>query len=163
VGAATHNWRVEQVESAVTLELRREVLRPYLTLDEVAAADLAVAGTVTNFAAIAPEGSIAACASLFEEPPPALLAGRVAGRRAFRLRNMASAPAYRGMGAARAVLDEVFEEVRRAGGGLFWCNAREGAVGFYAAAGLRIAGTRFHLEHIGAHFVMWRDLSAAAS
>jgi GNAT superfamily N-acetyltransferase len=77
---------------------------------------------------------------------------------AWRLRGMATAPARRGQGVGRLVLDALVAHCQGQGGGVLWCNARTPAQRFYERAGLQTRGERWEDPEIGPHVVMWREL-----
>jgi predicted GNAT family N-acyltransferase len=74
---------------------------------------------------------------------------------------MATADGQRGRGVGRAVVLAAIGYVRGHGAPLLWCNAREGAAGFYARHGFRQHGDVFTDErHVIPHVRMWLDLTA---
>ncbi|MGZ6791852.1 MAG: GNAT family N-acetyltransferase [Mycobacteriales bacterium] len=77
---------------------------------------------------------------------------------AWRLRGMATDPAYRGKGAGSLVLDALVAHCVAEGGGLLWCHARTPAQRFYERAGLQTRGEPWVDAEIGPHVVMWRRL-----
>ena len=97
-------------------------------------------------------------ASVWREPPP----WQPGDRDSWRLRGMATAPEWRGKGAGSAVLTAVVAHVAEAGGGLLWCNARLGAVGFYERAGMVTRGDQWEEPFIGPHVAMYMMVPAAA-
>jgi predicted GNAT family N-acyltransferase len=76
----------------------------------------------------------------------------------WRLRGMATDPAFRGRGAGRALVAASVAHVAAHGGGELWCNARAVARSFYGRAGFDIVGDEFHIDDIGPHFVMRVDV-----
>jgi len=74
---------------------------------------------------------------------------------AWRLRGMATAPEWRGMGVGRAMVGAVFDHVAAGGGALLWCNARLAAVGFYERAGMTTTGDVWEEPVIGPHIAMF--------
>lgn len=77
---------------------------------------------------------------------------------AWRLRGMATDPAYRGRGVGAAVLEALVAHARAGGGGVLWCNARVPAQRFYERAGLQTRGQPWEDPEIGPHVLMWRRL-----
>lgn len=70
---------------------------------------------------------------------------------------MATDPEYRGRGLGRAMLEFAESAVARAMGvNVFWCNAREAAVGFYEKAGWRRVSELFMVEGVWPHYQKWR-------
>ena len=83
-------------------------------------------------------------------------------RPGWRLRGMATDPAYRSRGAGRLVLDGLVayaqEQTQGRRVGLLWCNARIPAQAFYERAGLSTIGAPWDDPEIGPHVQMWREL-----
>jgi len=74
---------------------------------------------------------------------------------AWRLRGMATAPEWRGLGVGRALVGAVSDHIAAGGGGLLWCNARLAAVGFYERAGMVTTGEVWQEPLIGPHIAMF--------
>lgn len=140
------------VDEARTRELRRAVLRPGLGPHDPLPGDELSDGV--HLAALDGDVVVGTC---FVYPDPCPWLPDVAG--AWHLRQMATAPARRGEGIGAAVLAAAVRHVRSAGAPLLWCNARETAVGFYAARGFRGHGDIFtDTRHPIPHLRMWLDL-----
>lgn len=136
---------VHLVTPAETRALRQRVLRPHLTVEEVAATD----DDVPNIACYDERGVVVACATVRAEPEP----GRELAS-AWRLRGMASDPELRGRGYGAAVLTAAVDHVRAAGGTELWCNARIAARGFYERHGWTAVGDVWDEPVIGPHVRM---------
>lgn len=141
------------VASRETHALRGSVLRPGRPLAECAFEGDDAPDTV-HFA-VKISGEIVGIASLYGEPFPG-----ASGRPAFRLRGMATSPAVRGSGHGKALVRACLAHVARAGGGIFWCNARTTAAAFYESLGLVVSGPPFDLPGIGPHVRMLCDVPA---
>ena len=129
--------------------LRQAVLRPHQRVEEVVF-DGDYLPDAVHFCAEDCGGNIVCIASVWEERPR----WEPGEARCWRLRGMATAPAWRGRGLGSAVLAAVVAHVAANGGGLLWCNARLGAVGFYARAGLVATGKSWEEPVIGPHVAM---------
>lgn len=144
---------IEQVDPASTVLLRQQVLRPHQSFAEVLAATDARPDTFAVAALV--EREVVCCAlgmpELFPERPHA--------PSPWRLRGMATAPAYRGQCLGTQVLDRMIEEVRRRGGRTLWCNARVPARSLYERAGFQILGAPWDEPDIGPHLRMWTALT----
>ncbi len=131
---------VRRVPLERTRALRQAVLRPHEAVEEMARSECSDAFAVGAFdgdelvsvGLIAPDG----------EPG------------GWRIRGMATAPAARGMGAGKGVLDALLRHAQGAGAQRIWCNARTPARGFYERAGFRVISEEFDLPMIGPHVVM---------
>ncbi|HEX4427725.1 MAG TPA: GNAT family N-acetyltransferase [Frankiaceae bacterium] len=136
---------VEQVRPEITYALRREVLRPGKSWDE-----LALPGdrehSTGHFAAYL-EHEVVGVATVFEEP-------EADGPGVWRLRGMAVDPAVRGQGVGSAIVERVRDFVTRSGGGLLWCNARVSAEGFYRSLGFVAVSEPWDDPEIGPHVRM---------
>jgi GNAT superfamily N-acetyltransferase len=71
----------------------------------------------------------------------------VIGLRGLALRAMVIDPAWQRRGLGLQLLARVHADVAAP----LWCNAREGVVGFYEAAGWRVMGPRFVIAGEGEH------------
>jgi GNAT superfamily N-acetyltransferase len=135
---------------AETRALRQAVLRPHLTLDEVAAEETDLAPGVGVFDET---GRCVACAGVRHEAPDG-----VDDAATWRLRGMASDPSVRGLGYGSLALRSAEDHVRASGGTSMWCNARLSAQGFYERHGWEAYGAVFDLPPIGPHVKMRRTL-----
>lgn len=78
---------------------------------------------------------------------------------AWQLRGMGVVSDWQNKGVGQRVLAELEVQVRQAAElRLIWCNAREEAVKFYEKQGWRVASESFHIEDVGPHFKMMKDL-----
>lgn len=72
----------------------------------------------------------------------------------FRLRGMASDPAFAGRGYGAALINFAINELTSMQAAYIWCNARSSAKGFYARLGFEIISEEFDIPGIGPHFDM---------
>lgn len=121
----------------VVRPLRRAILRPHQPPE--ACHYPADDGAGTLHLAVWRGGRVVAVGSMFEEDG------------AWRLRGMATEPAFRGQGLGGAVVEAFAAEVARRGGGRLWCNARVDAALFYRRHGFTDEGEVFDLPPIGLH------------
>jgi ribosomal protein S18 acetylase RimI-like enzyme len=134
--------RVAAVPAELTRPLRKAVLRPHESLEELAAHEQPGAHAVGAFESerliavgfVGPDG----------EPDE------------WRVRGMATEPEARGRGAGSAVLDALIEHAAAQGATRIWCNARIPAVSLYARAGFEVESEEFEIPGIGPHVVMAR-------
>jgi ribosomal protein S18 acetylase RimI-like enzyme len=136
------------VDAAATAALRREVLRPHWTLEQVLAQ-----GDDAPHLAVYAGGEVVACASIHPEP----MSGD-AREGDWRLRGMASDPAVRGQGHGATALRAALDHAREHGARRVWCNARTGAVGFYERHGFTVVGEEFDLPDAGPHYLAYVTL-----
>ncbi len=131
--------------------LRREVLRPHQSADELNYPGDEDPSSL-HLAALR-DGRILAVASIMREAMP----GRESAAD-WRIRGMASAPDVRGRGIGSALLAGCLQHAREQGGRRVWCNARVGARIFYERGGLRVHGDAFDVPPIGMHLLMSTEL-----
>ena len=129
-----------------TRALRRAILRPHQTLEQMAEHESADAFAVGAFE----HGELIAVGFVAPDGEPG----------AWRIRGMATVPAARGRGAGTAVLDALIAHASAQGASRIWCNARLPARSLYERAGMQVVSERFELPEIGPHYVMERRLSA---
>ena len=137
-------FEVRAIAAAQTRQLRRDVLRPHQTLDEMAAHESADTHAVGAF-----EGEqLVAVGFVGPDGEPG----------DWRVRGMATAAEARGRGAGGAVLEALIEFARTTGATRLWCNARTPAIEFYERGGFTVVSDVFELPHIGPHVRMEREL-----
>jgi len=131
---------LRQIPLADTRALRREVLRPYMALDELAAHE--------------PADSVAFGAFEGDELVAVGLIGPEGEPGDWRVRGMAARAQARGRGAGSAVLQALVQHAVRHGARRVWCNARTPARTLYERTGFVIASDEFEPPDIGPHYRM---------
>ncbi len=132
--------QVAQVDLSAVLPLRHAVLRPGRPLADAAFDGDEAPGTTHHAATLG--GEVVAVASVMRADCPApARAGR------WQLRGMAVEPSLHRTGVGQALLRHVHASVAAP----MWCNARAGAVPFYAANGWRAVLPAFDVPGIGPH------------
>ncbi len=148
---------VRIVTETQTRELRRAVLRPHLGPDDPLPGDDMPQGV--HFAALDEDGTVVCTCFVYPDPCPWL-----PGRAAVHLRQMATLPTRRGEGHGRAVVEAAAHYAAGTGAQVFWCYARETAIGFYQRAGFAVHGGVFtDAQHTIAHRRMWRELPGVST
>lgn len=137
------SYAIRAVDPAVTRALRRRVLRPHESLEELATHE---PPGVHAVAAFSQDGDLVACGFVCPDGGPG----------AWRVRGMATDPRHRGRGLGARILAELVEHAVAQGATRVWCNARTPAVGLYARAGFEPESDEFEIPGIGPHFVMAR-------
>jgi GNAT superfamily N-acetyltransferase len=135
---------VREIPIAETRFLRRSILRPHETIEQLAAGEPAEAFAAGGF-----DGERLIAVGIVSPD------GRPGS---WRVRGMATAPDERDRGAGRGVLDALLAHARGSGGSSVWCNARVPARSFYERAGFHASSDVFELAPIGPHLVMERAL-----
>jgi len=156
------DFNIATITAEQTRPLRQTVLRPgYAPRYSVYPGD--DDPQTLHLGAVTPAGAVIAVASVYLEPLPndgRLLPDAGAWRenesKAWRLRGMAVAEAYRGQGVGSALLYATFAAVRDRGGAVYWANARTSAVPFYTRHGLEPLTDEFDIPTVGRHFRMAR-------
>jgi ribosomal protein S18 acetylase RimI-like enzyme len=131
---------VHEIDVAQTRALRRAVLRPHQSIEQMAREEPAGVLAAGAFA----EGWLVAVGLVAPDGEPG----------GWRIRGMATAPERRGKGLGAQVLDALLAHAVAMRARRVWCNARTPARSFYERAGLRVISEEFHLPDIGPHFVM---------
>ncbi len=135
---------VRPVALEETRSLRRSVLRPHQTLQELASHE--------------PPEAFAAGAFQGQELIGVGLIGRDGAPGAWRVRGMATVPQARGRGAGTAILDELVRHAREQGAANVWASVRPPARSLYERAGFRQTSEVFDVPRIGPHVMMSLDL-----
>jgi ribosomal protein S18 acetylase RimI-like enzyme len=123
-----------------TRALRREVLRPYLSIEDLAGHE--------------PAGAVAFGAFDGSELVSVGLVGPDGEPGDWRVRGMATAPHARGRGAGSQILRALVQHAIAHGATRVWCNARTAAVTLYERIGFVIASDEFEPPDIGPHYRM---------
>lgn len=134
-------FELRPIPVADTRRLRQAVLRPNMTLDQLAAHEAPAAygvgiyedAELISVGFVAPDGNELG---------------------SWRVRGMATAPDRRRLGAGAAVLDALLQHALARGATRVWCNARVSARSLYERAGFRTISAEFELPEIGPHYVM---------
>jgi len=154
---------IRLVELDATFELRRDVLRPWLTPESARAT---YAGTGAHFHVGAlKDGRVISTAGFAVEAHPDY--ANEFGSVQWRLRGMATYPAFQGAGLGGRVLEFGIEELAKRVGSrgeqnaVVWCNGRTGAQAFYERHAFQPIGELFETPGTGPHYVFWRRVEAA--
>ena len=131
---------LRSIPLAETRELRRDVLRPYMTVEELAAHE--------------PSGAVAFGAFEGGELVAVGLIGPEGEPGDWRIRGMATRPEARGQGAGTKVLQALVRHAVDHGATRLWCNARTRALSLYERAGFRATSEEFETPRIGLHYRM---------
>ena len=134
--------QVRPISVAQTRPLRRAVLRPHQSLEEMGDSEPQDAYAVGVF-----EGDVLIAVGLIGPDPER-------GVGSWRVRGMATQPASRGGGCGTAVLVALLDHARANGARTVWCTVRTPARSLYERAGFRALSDEFEIPDIGPHFVM---------
>ncbi|HTT28108.1 MAG TPA: GNAT family N-acetyltransferase [Solirubrobacteraceae bacterium] len=131
---------LRSIPLADTRELRRDVLRPYMTVEELAAHEPSEAVAFGAFA----DDDLVAVGLVGPEGEPG----------DWRIRGMATKPEARGRGAGTQVLQALVQHAVDHGAKRLWCNARTPALSLYQRAGFTATSEEFETPRIGPHYRM---------
>jgi GNAT superfamily N-acetyltransferase len=145
-------WDVVAVSEETGRELRRAVLRPWITPEEFACAQTSPTGTI--HAALILDGDVLAVGSVMPDPYP-----HDPHPGDWRIRGMATREDQRGKGYGSQVLAFCELKAREHGAKRLWCNARVGALTLYERAGWQVESDEFEIELIGPHYLMSKILN----
>ena len=130
-----------------TRALRRDVLRPYMTVDELAAHE--------------PPESVAFGAFDGDELVAVGLVGPEGEPGDWRVRGMATSPDARGQGAGTRVLEALVRHAVEHGATRLWCHARTPARTLYERVGFVVASDEFEPPNLGPHYRMELSIPGA--
>jgi len=146
--------KVLRISAADTRSIRHQILRPNQTLEDCKYPGDESDQTFHLGAFI--DGKLVSVASFYFEKHP-----KLEEPYQYRLRGMATLPDYRGQGLSSELLTMAFPIIKQNFCQLLWCNAREGALGFYEKVGFHSSGNRFDIEGIGPHYLMSKEINEA--
>lgn len=132
-----------------TWDLRHRVLRPHQTLAECVYSQDELINSF-HVGAFLNEKIVCVASFHFEENP------NLPAENPFRLRGMATDPAFHKQGLGKMVMQFGQEELFRKKCDLLWFNAREIAFPFYEKLGFKYLGPLFDMPGIGPHKVMYK-------
>jgi GNAT superfamily N-acetyltransferase len=132
---------LRSIPLAQTRALRRDVLRPYMTADELAEHE---PGDAVAFGVFRGDELIAV----------GLVGPEGEELGDWRIRGMATAQHARGDGAGSKILRALVQHARDNGARRVWCNARTRALSLYERAGFVATSDEFETPRIGPHYRM---------
>ncbi len=146
--------KVLRISASDTYHIRHKVLAPGLTLDAIKFPNDDDDDLSFHLGAFI-DGHLVSVASFFYEKHP-----NFSDLHQYQLRGMATLPEYEKKGLSSELLKVAFPIIRQNFCTLLWCNARKSAVGFYEKVGfLKNDEPEFEIDHIGAHFLMYKKLT----
>lgn len=145
------NYKIEQITSEQTLDLRQKILKPFLSKKECVNPEDFLP-TTSHFGLLYNDRLISV-ATIFPEANKELFCGFP-----YRLRGMATDLNYQGQGFGGALLMSVIDFLKDKRCDLLWCNARIKAFPFYKTNGFQFHGEMFELPDIGPHKVMYKRI-----
>lgn len=137
---------VRPIPLAETRIVRKQVLRPHQSLDELATHE--------------PPGAVAFGAFDRSGLIGVGLVGAEGEPGDWRVRGMATLPHARGRGAGSRILQALVHHAAAHGAKRVWCNARVRALPLYQRAGFAVASELFEPSDIGPHYRMELPLPA---
>lgn len=137
---------VKYISATETLPLRSAVLRNYAAADQCIFPTDEIEGSFHLGYFVVEE--LVSVATFYPVDYPERGSG------GFRLRGMATNPAFSGMGYGSELIKFAINELRSVNASYIWCHARSAAVQFYEKLGFEVISEEFELPGIGAHFEM---------
>ncbi|MGZ3779988.1 MAG: GNAT family N-acetyltransferase [Pseudobdellovibrionaceae bacterium] len=142
---------IKEISARETFQLRRDVLKPFLSLEECVNEGDHL--PTTFHLGLFHKNKIVSIATFILESHPDFSAGLP-----YRLRGMATDKNFQGQGFGQKLLRYGVEHLRQKHCDLIWFNARESAFYFYEKLGFLHHGGLFELKNIGPHKVMYKPL-----
>lgn len=142
---------LRQIRTEDCIPLRAEVLRPFHPLED---SRYPLDPKAVHFGCFVHGELLSIVTAHPEEKPDFKATGQ------WRIRGMATEPAFQGFGYGSRVLEALLDWGREEGLPLFWCNAREKAIPFYLRHGFTVESELFDIKGIGPHKVMKIELGA---
>lgn len=142
---------VKVIKPEFTLNLRREILRPHLTVDQCRQngdTDL----DTRHFGAYR-DADLLGVASVYRESVPGTDISD-----SWRLRGMAVQDCARDDGIGTKLIRQCIDYVTSQNGKVFWCYSRTSATQFYEKKGFSLKGEVFEFPHVGPVILMVKDL-----
>ncbi|WMN89340.1 GNAT family N-acetyltransferase [Vibrio parahaemolyticus] len=134
--------KVQRINAEQTLQLRQQVLWPTQSIEFCKVADDETGYHYGGYV----DGDLVGVASVFFNEGSA------------RLRKFAVFPSLQGRGLGSLMLETMIADAKTLNAEIFWCDARESALGIYQKFGLQKEGERFYKSDIP-YFKMSLDLS----
>jgi predicted GNAT family N-acyltransferase len=134
--------KVQQINAEQTLQLRQQVLWPNQSIEFCKVAEDETGYHYGGYV----DGDLVGVASVFFSEGSA------------RLRKFAVSPSLQGRGLGSLMLETMIADAKVLSAEIFWCDARESALGIYQKFGLQKEGERFYKSDIP-YFKMSLDLS----
>ncbi|CAN5430114.1 GNAT family N-acetyltransferase [soil metagenome] len=148
-------YTVTRSSAEETVALRRAVLRPHLTVEQmVVSGDQSPVTAYLAARSSQCDQAVLGCLRLEPVACPWPEALEAPAQASWQLRAMATDPSARGTGVGRLLVEAAAEHVASHGGDLIWCNARVSAEQFYSRLGFGPVTGYFVVpevaeEHIG--------------
>ena len=143
--------QVRLIAATDTYTIRQEILRPTQSIDDCKYEGDLDESTFHVGAFV--DGKLICIGSFYQEAQEGL-----EGDKPYRLRGMATLPAYRGNGIGKQLIEYSEEILNERGCELWWCNARTSAGRYYKKLGLIQLGDIFVIDPIGPHVKMYKKL-----
>lgn len=144
------NFEVNIIHPHQARPLRHKVLWPHIALEEECNIDIDLREDAIHLATFDAE-RIVSVGSLFQMDSP-----KIDFAKQYRLRAMATDPAYRGQYAGKVLVEKALAILKEKEMDVLWCDAREIAVGFYESLGFVKLPEKYEIPKIGPHYFMYK-------
>ena len=143
------NLTTKQISAEETRAVRHRVLWPHIAQEKDCIIDIDDREDAIHLGAFLDDQLVAVC-SLFE-----MHSEKIADKKQYRLRAMASLPEVRGTGAGKMIVHEALRRLEAKGMDVLWCEARKVALGFYEKLGFERIDEWYEVPKIGPHQFMY--------
>lgn len=153
-GMSESTYHVSRVLPKETWPLRSAVLWPEKQPDATCSLPVDEEPGVFHLGVIS-EGIVVGIGTFMPQNHPDL-----PGSVGHRLRAMATHPGHRGRGVGCMLIRHAEAQLREAGFGGVWADARKVALGFYASLGWEVTGPFYEVPKRGPHRLVWSQFDA---
>lgn len=142
-------YEVRRILPKETWALRSAVLWPEKSPDSSCAMDVDEAPRVVHFGVLS-RGEVLSIGTFMPQKHPGLQS-----EIGVRLRAMATHPDHRGRGLGRLLIRHAEQQLKEAGEGGIWADARKVALGFYGGLEWEVTGPFYEVPKRGPHRLVW--------
>lgn len=147
-------FTIKFISSEDTMHLRMRILRPLHPREACEYAEDNLPSTF-HVGILNADGKVISNGTFMQQGHPHF----PKAARPYRLRGMATDPAFQGKGLGRQIIMAAEDELKKRGCDLLWFNARTSAEIFYKKLGYTAIEEVFDIDTIGPHKVMFKSFS----
>ncbi len=153
--STSENFKVGFISATDTMDLRMRILRPLHPREACEYAEDNLPATF-HLGVTDSEGKVISNGTFMQQGHSHFPNVKLP----YRLRGMATDPAFQGQGLGRKIILAAEEELKKRGCDLLWFNARVSAEVFYSKLGYTAIPEIFDIHPIGPHKVMFKSFKS---